>query len=221
MLARQFDADGKSSERGGCRLQAAVVCLDDEAHDRKSQACAARRGSYSPTAAERFEQRVDISSRDHGSAIGDVQPHPLGRFTGRDPQPSTGDVVPDRVLNQVAYQPFEKPRIAEGPSGFDLTVDRDVLLLGLGFDGVEYRGDQLAQIDRLDDLELTAAHRLQPGQRQQRRHEALGALGGVLDNLAHSSQLSGVGVRICQGYFQLGSDDGQRRSKLMTGVGDE
>ncbi len=77
------------------------------------------------------------------------------------------------------------------------------------------------QIDPLVHLQLAALDRLQPGQREQRRHQPLGALGGLPDDLAHPAQLVDVGVRIGQRDLELGADHRQRGAQLVAGVGHE
>ena len=122
--AGQLDADRETAERRRLGLHLAAVRVDDQAHDRQAQAGTAGRGAHPAATAERLEQRVDLGVRDDRTAVGDVQPHPLGGLPGRDPQPAVGDVVPDRVLDEVPDQPLEQSRIPCGDSPFDVRLDR-------------------------------------------------------------------------------------------------
>ena len=119
-----------------------------------------------------------------------MQPGALVGLAGADPQPAAVDVVAHTVLDEVADQPLEQPRIAHRHRRLDLGLDRDPALTGFGLDRSQHTRHNRGQVDRLVDLEFAAPYCLQPRQGQQRRDQALRALGRALDDFSHATKLS-------------------------------
>ena len=97
-------------------MQTPVVRVDDQPDDRQAESRPARSrtGSAGAAASKSLEQRDDLGRRDDGAAVGHMQPGGAALLAAADPNPATGHVVPNRILEQVADQTVEQARIASG-----------------------------------------------------------------------------------------------------------
>jgi hypothetical protein len=75
-----------------------------------------------------LEHRDNIGRRDDGAAVRHMQPGGAALLAAADPNPATGHVVPNRILEQVADQTVEQARVANGAGRRNLLLDRDVAL---------------------------------------------------------------------------------------------
>jgi hypothetical protein len=82
---------------------------------------------------ERLEQLVDVVRRDLLTGVRHHQQWITGsgRPAGRDLGPAAGDVVPDRVLDQVHHQPLQQHRVAGRHGRGELRPQRHTRLGGL------------------------------------------------------------------------------------------
>ena len=73
--------------------------------------------------AERLEQRRHQLPGDHRPAVGDLELCLPATGTGADGDPAAADVVPHRVVHQVADHAFEQQPVPAGRGGRKVGVD--------------------------------------------------------------------------------------------------
>lgn len=106
------------------RGQRRAVRRRDRSNDREAQPVPG--GVTDPLRAqplERHEQPVDLLGRNRRAGVADGQPGPVGRHRRCDLDAAAGDVVPDRIVDQVGYEAFHQVRVAaEGASDSDVSI---------------------------------------------------------------------------------------------------
>src|SRR5262249_30084158 len=88
---------------------------------------------------ERGEQLVALGLGDSGAAVGDLEARPA--VLPRDRQGDRRRAVPARIVEQVAHQPPQQPRVAA--DRHRLAVERTLLVVGA------FLGGEPEQVDRL------------------------------------------------------------------------
>src|SRR3712207_2522963 len=120
-VLRKANADLEAAALAGARFHRAVVRSDHRAHDGQPETGTGRAAPFRADPARGPLERLEEIN--HAGRVYDrpaVRHHELRAFSARaevDPQPSTGDVVPDGVLYEVLHQPVQEHPVAVDDRG--------------------------------------------------------------------------------------------------------
>jgi hypothetical protein len=166
--------------------------------------------------AERLEDRLQLVRRDHRPGVGHQQLGPAVVGPGGNPQLTAIVVVPDRVLHQVLYEPFDQDRVAGGRGGAGVAVDGDGAVGGLRCGLVQYVPYDVGQVERCG----AGDHVLAAGQGEQAVDEPLVPAVDDQQRFAEAAYVLG-GVRAAYRDVHERPVDRQRGAQLVRGVRDE
>jgi hypothetical protein len=116
-----------------------------------------------------LEQTLHFDERDGGSCVADGQASAVGCGTGRYLNCAVGDVVADRVVEQVRDEACNKTRVADRDSALESRADRDAVALRVRPATVDDVLGELSEVEWLPGLDAAFAG----GERQQRVDQPL------------------------------------------------
>jgi hypothetical protein len=148
---------------------------------------------------ERLEDAAGIGRADDRAGAGHRQLAAARDGAGADPDVAAGEVVPDRVVDQVGDQPFGEYRIAADDGGFQGSVHAPVTRGGAVEDVFGGRG----QVDLVADGEPA----LVACQQEQGADEVLGVIHLREEVGRHGAQVAGRAARAAQHDVDGGAHD--------------
>jgi hypothetical protein len=190
------------------------VDLCDLPDDREAEPDTAGRGSRADVEPlERLKEAWQLVRRDRRSAIGDRENGAPRRRPGCELDPAPGDVVADRVRDEVRDKAAEEHRIAGRPGRLEhdhpLEADRVLAMERLSREG--------GKVDRLP----TSGPAPAPDERQACLDQELLLLAGAEDVRADLAPAGHIRVRITERQLEEGALGRERGAQLVGHVGGE
>jgi L-lactate dehydrogenase complex protein LldG len=110
----EADVDLETTAASDSRRDAGVVHVGDRLDDREPEPDATGGESL-----KRFEETLELAGRNQRTGVGDGKNSASGLGAGSDLEPAAGEVVPDRVRNEVGGESLEQLRVAARPRGLE------------------------------------------------------------------------------------------------------
>ena len=181
-----------------------VVCVGDCLHDGEAEPDTAR-ACAEPL--ERTEETLELRARDERAAVRDEENRAPRLDAGRHLDPAAGDVVPDRIRDEIGDESLDEVRIAGRPGRVERgdALDPDQVV------SLERGSRDRGEVDRLGPLRPALA----AGQGEAGLEHALLLHAGAEDVLADLAPGDHIRTWVAERQFEQRALRGERRTQLM------